>query len=126
MAGKALWRQVYDAVERPVGSRLEDAVQTETFADVAGLLLRARAEVERRVERATRHALHRVNLPAASDVSRLREQVADLHRAVRHLEDVLTSTDTRRSPCPRPWTRRSSCRACAATSGATCCAPATA
>jgi len=94
MAGRALWRRAYDAVERPVGSRLETAVQTDAFADIAGLLLRARAGVERRIERNTRRALHRVNLPAASDVSRLREQVADLHRTVRRLEDALADART--------------------------------
>ena len=85
--GKPLWRRTYDAVERPVGSRLEVAVQTEQFADVAGLLVRTRAELGRRVERTTRRALHRVNLPAASDVARLREQVTALDRSVRRLED---------------------------------------
>ena len=80
MPDKALWRRAYDAVERPVGSRLEVAVQTDTFADAAGLMLRARAGIARQVERTTRHALHRVNLPAASDVARLREQIGELNR----------------------------------------------
>src|SRR5215207_1559833 len=31
--GTPLWRRTYDAVERPIGSRLEVAVQTEQFAD---------------------------------------------------------------------------------------------
>lgn len=86
---KPLWRKAYDAVERPVGSRLEQVVQTEQFADAAGLALRLRAEVNRRIERTTRSLLHRVNLPAATDVARLREQVSDLHRTVRRLDDVL-------------------------------------
>ena len=36
------------------------AVQTEQFADLAGLLLRVQAGLGRQVERSTRHALHRV------------------------------------------------------------------
>ena len=75
MTGKPLWRRAYDTVERPVAVRLEDAVQTDLFADVAGLLVRTRADVSRRFERTTRHAWHRINLPAASDVARLRDQV---------------------------------------------------
>lgn len=89
MAGKPLWRRAYDSVERPVGSRLENAVQTDLFADVAGLVVRGRAGLSRRVERTTRHALHRANLPAASDVARLREQVSSLERSVRRLDDAL-------------------------------------
>ena len=68
--GKPWWRRAYDVVERPIGVRLEAAVQTEMFADAAGLLVRTQAQVGRLVERTTRHALHRVNLPAASDVVR--------------------------------------------------------
>jgi len=89
MAGKPLWRRAYDAVERPVGSRLEEAVQTDVFADVAGLLMWTRAEAGRRVERTTRSVLHRVNLPTASDVVRLREQVSALDRSVKRLDDSL-------------------------------------
>jgi hypothetical protein len=89
MAGKPLWRRVFDGVERPIGTRLEQAVQTERFADVVGLALRARAEAERQVERASRQALHLANLPAASDVVRLREQVVSLDRHIRRLEDTL-------------------------------------
>jgi hypothetical protein len=90
--GKPLWRRAYDAVERPLGSRLEVAVQTEQFADVAALLVRSRAEVGRVVERTTRRALHRVNLPAASDVARLREQVLALDHSVRRLEEAVRRT----------------------------------
>ena len=89
MAGKPLWRRAYDAVERPVGSRLEEAVQTDVFADVAGMVMWTQAEVGRRVERTTRRVLHRVNLPTASDVVRLREQVSALDRSVKRLDDSL-------------------------------------
>lgn len=64
--GRPLRRRAFDAIERPVGHRLEQAVQTDQFADVAVALLRLRAAVERRAEHASRRLLHRVNLPAAS------------------------------------------------------------
>ena len=47
------------------------------------LARRAQQEVERR----TRRVLHMVNLPTATDVRRLSEQVASLQREVRELED---------------------------------------
>jgi hypothetical protein len=90
--GKPLWRRAYDTVERPLATRLEAGVQTEQFADVAALLVWSRAEVRRRTERITRHALHRVNLPAASDVALLRQQVSSLERSVRRLEEAVRAS----------------------------------
>jgi hypothetical protein len=90
--GKPLWRRAYDTVERPLATQLEAGVQTEQFADVAALLVWSRAEVRRRTERITRHALHRVNLPAASDVALLRQQVSSLERSVRRLEEAVRQT----------------------------------
>jgi hypothetical protein len=89
---KPLWRRAYDTVERPLATRLEAGVQTEQFADVAALLVWSRAELRRRTERITRHALHRVNLPAASDVALLRQQVSSLERSVRRLEEAVRQT----------------------------------
>ena len=68
MAGKPLWRRAFDAVERPTAGRLERAVQTEVFADALARFVGLRSAVGRRAERASRRALHRLNLPAASDV----------------------------------------------------------
>jgi hypothetical protein len=95
--GKPLWRRAYDTVERPLATRLEAGVQTEQFADVAALLVWSRAEVRRRTERITRHALHRVNLPAASDVALLRQQVSSLERSVRRLEEAVRQEAVRAS-----------------------------
>ena len=47
------------------------------------LARRAQNEVERR----TRRLLHAVNLPTATDVRRLSEQVASLQRQLREFED---------------------------------------
>lgn len=93
MASRPAWRRVFDAVERPVGARLESAVQTERFADAAGTLVRLRAGVERRLEQVSRRALHRANLPAASDIARVREQLAGLERVVRRLDEQLAAKE---------------------------------
>jgi hypothetical protein len=85
----ALWRRAFDAVEQPVARQLESAVQTERFADAVGLLVSARRAVDRRLERSSRRALHRANLPAASDLTRLSEQLAGLDRRMRELRVLL-------------------------------------
>ena len=81
MASKApLWRRVFDTGERAVGSRLESLVQTGEFAALVGLGTHLRAEVIRRVERQSSRLWHLANLPAGSDIRRLREQLVRVDR----------------------------------------------
>ena len=47
----------------------------------------AAAATQHEVERRTRRALHLVNLPTATDVRRLSEQVAALQRELRELQE---------------------------------------
>lgn len=89
MAGKPLWRKAFDAVERPVGSRLETVVQTDEFASLLAFTTQAQAEARRKLERVTRRALHAVNIPAGSDIKRLHDQLAGLDRRLRDLQDEL-------------------------------------
>jgi polyhydroxyalkanoate synthesis regulator phasin len=86
MAGKPLWRQAFDAVDRRVAGPVERAAGSEAFGDALTLTLRLQKRVQAGVERRSRRALHLFNLPAASDVKRLSEQVAALRREVRELE----------------------------------------
>jgi polyhydroxyalkanoate synthesis regulator phasin len=80
-----LWRQAFDAIDRRVSRPVEAGVRTDAFTDALALGVRARDRVGREVERRTRRALHLLNLPAASDIKHLREQVASLQRDVREL-----------------------------------------
>ena len=68
---KPAWRRAFDAVERPLARRLEGAVQTSHFAEALALGL----AVDRTASTAAAHLsswlLHRVNLPAASDIKTL-------------------------------------------------------
>jgi hypothetical protein len=76
------WRRAFDTIERGVGLPLETLVRSERFFDAVALSTRARTDVQRRVERVTRRALHFVNVPAATDVRRLSDQVTRLDRRV--------------------------------------------
>jgi len=84
-----LWKKVFDTVERSVAPGLETAVRSEPFADAATVLTRLQAGIGRRVEQASRRALHFWNLPAGSDVKRVSEQIASLERRVRDLSKRL-------------------------------------
>ena len=79
------WRQVFDAAERAVAPRAETFVRTPTFAVGAALVRRAQTVVADSARGLTARAWHLVNLPAGSDVSRLRAQIGALDREVRRL-----------------------------------------
>jgi polyhydroxyalkanoate synthesis regulator phasin len=87
MADKPLWRRTFDRVDRRVARPVETAARSDAFGDVLTIAWRLRARAQREVEKRTRRALHLVNLPTATDVRRLSEQVAALRREVRDLED---------------------------------------
>jgi len=87
MAGKPLWRQAFDSVDRRIAGPVEAAARSDAFGDALTLAIRAQARVQRSVEKRTRRALHLVNLPTATDVRRLQEQVAALRRELRELEE---------------------------------------
>jgi hypothetical protein len=80
-----LWRQAFDAAERAVTPRAETLVRTPTFSVGISLARRAEKLVRDSARSLTARAWHLVNLPAGSDVSRLRAQIGALDREVRRL-----------------------------------------
>jgi polyhydroxyalkanoate synthesis regulator phasin len=87
MADKPLWRRTFDTVDRHIAGPAEAAARSDAFGDVLTVAVRLRGRAQREIEKRTRRALHLVNLPTATDVRRLSEQVAALRREVRELED---------------------------------------
>jgi hypothetical protein len=80
-----LWRQAFDAAERAVTPRAETFVRTPTFHVGVSLARRAEKLVRDSARGLSARAWHLVNLPAGSDISRLRAQVGALDREVRRL-----------------------------------------
>ena len=87
--GQPLWLQAFNAVEGVVGSRVEELVHGERFTSAVVLLHKVKGGVSGIVERRSRGVWHLVNLPAGSDVRRLRTQVGDLDHEVRQLRGAL-------------------------------------
>jgi hypothetical protein len=83
------WRQGFDAVERQLAPRIEALVQSEQFAVAVGLAARVQRTVEDRMSRATRRNLHRMNLPAGTDVARILHEIGQLRVQVRELSAEL-------------------------------------
>ena len=96
MTGPPLWRQAYDAAERRVTPHADRLVRTPSFAVGTALLRRAQALARSSAEGVTARAWHLLNLPAGSDVSRLRTQIGALDREVRRLT-VQLELERRRS-----------------------------
>ena len=99
MSSKPLWLQVVLRVERAIGEPVERAVRTETYFDVVTKATRATKGVKRRAEGTSRRALHLLNLPAGSDVRRLREQLSRVERRLNTLSDDVAELD---APPPAP------------------------
>ena len=85
MSDAPLWRQAFDAVEQRVTPHADQLVRTPGFALGVTLLRRAQLLARDTVQGATARAWHLVNLPAGSDVARLRTQIGALDREVRRL-----------------------------------------
>jgi hypothetical protein len=83
---KPSWRKAFDAVERRVAGPVESGVRTDAFNDAMAVVYRTRREFQRGIEWQLRRVLHLANLPAATDVKRVSEQVAALHHDLRVLQ----------------------------------------
>ena len=99
-----LWRRAYDVADRIVTPRLEELVRTPGFAQGAALLRRAESLTRSAARDVSARAWHLLNLPAGTDVQRLRAQVGQLDREVRRLivRAENNAAGTRRASIPIP------------------------
>ena len=90
------WRRAYNAVERNVSPRVETLVHSDEFAQMSALIAHTRRLAGTRVNAMAASVWHLMNLPASTDVQRLRRQVGELDREVRRLSLQL-DRDARKS-----------------------------
>jgi hypothetical protein len=79
-AQAALWLRVVQQLERTIGEPLESALHSDTYFDLITEMLRVRARTGRTLEGVSRRMLHLLNLPAGSDLRRVREQLIRVER----------------------------------------------
>jgi hypothetical protein len=94
------WRQAFDTAERAVAPHAEGLVRTPAFSLGAALVRRAQTLARDSARDLTARAWHLVNLPAGSDVSRLRAQIGALDREVRRLGLQLEAERRRNARIP--------------------------
>jgi hypothetical protein len=68
-----------------VSPRVETLVHSDEFARTTAVIARARRQTGNRVNAVAARVLHLMNLPASTDLQRLRVQVGALDREVRRL-----------------------------------------
>ena len=66
---------------------VEAGARSDAFTDVLTVGWRISRRAQQEIERRTRRVLHMANLPTATDVRRLSEQVSALQRELRELQD---------------------------------------
>jgi hypothetical protein len=95
---RPLWLRAVHGLERAIGEPLEDVLHSDTYFDVVTELLRLRARVSRQLEGSSRRLLHLLNLPAGSDIRRLREQLGRVERRLAQISKELEGTSHEGDP----------------------------
>lgn len=83
-------RGLYDEVERRITPPVETIVHSDEFAATMKVVGRTRSAIGSRIDAVGAAVLHAVNLPAGSDIRKLRRQVGDLDYEIRRLRRELT------------------------------------
>jgi hypothetical protein len=93
MAGQPLWLKAVYKVERAVGKRVEAAVRSDTYFDLVTSTQRSQRQARALAESVSRRCLHLLNLPAGSDVRRLREQLGRMDRRLSTIQKELAELE---------------------------------
>jgi hypothetical protein len=84
-----LWLRAVHRLERTIGEPIECALHSDTYFDLVTDLLRLRTRTGETLEGVSRRVLHLFNLPAGSDIRRVREQLARVERRLAELSKEL-------------------------------------
>ena len=87
-----LWRQAFNAWEKAASPVLQQTATSPAFRDLMRVSTRVNKAVAAEFEQASRQWLHAMNLPAATDLHRLRSQVRELQK---ELEGVRQAVEAR-------------------------------
>jgi hypothetical protein len=93
----ALWRKAFDAIERPLATTSEAWIQSETFMDLTATAYRLQRRMLTDLQQATERWLHLWGWVSRGDVLRLTNQIGNLERQLRELQQA---NDRREPPAP--------------------------
>jgi hypothetical protein len=92
-ANDPLWLRVVLRLERAIGEPIESAVRSDTYFDLVSTTTRVRRKVTGAAEGVSRRCLHMLNLPAGTDIRRMRQQLARMERRLNQLSDRVAELD---------------------------------
>src|SRR4051812_49887657 len=96
-----LWLRTVHRVARTIGGPVESVVRSDTYFDTVAKVSRVRRKAINAVEGVSRRGLHLLNLPAGTDVRRMREQLSRVERRLDQLSyDVADLDDDGRAKSP--------------------------
>ena len=96
--GPPLWLKLVLRAERAIGSRVESAVHSDAYFDLISELNRSSARLSGAAEGVSRRLLHLLNLPAGTDIRRVREQLARMERRIVEVSKELDEQRAAREP----------------------------
>jgi hypothetical protein len=92
-AKQPLWLKAVHRLERAIGEPVEAAVRSDTYFDLMAKATRAKSTVKGVAEGASGKCLHLLNLPASTDVRRMREQLTRVERRLNQLTEEVAEQD---------------------------------
>jgi hypothetical protein len=95
-ADPPLWLKLVLRVERAVGSPVEAALHSDAYFDAVAELNRAQRRLTDAVESVSKRGLHLLNLPAGTDIRRVREQLARMDRRLVQISKELEELERER------------------------------
>jgi hypothetical protein len=90
------WLKLVLRLERAIGSPVESAVHSDAYFDVVAELNRGTRRLTDALEGVSKRGLHLLNLPAGTDIRRLREQLARMDRRLLQISKELEQLERER------------------------------
>jgi hypothetical protein len=92
-SNQPLWLRTVHKLERTIGGPVESVVRSDPYFDTVAKVSKARRKAINLVEGVSRRGLHLFNLPAGTDVRRMREQLSRLERRLDQLSYDVADRD---------------------------------
>jgi hypothetical protein len=93
-----LWLDAVRRFERAIGDPIESIVTSEAYFDAMTRFKRAQSQVTDKVENVTNDMYRMFNIPAGSDVRKLREQLSRMERRLEAMSKELAKRDSASVP----------------------------
>ena len=88
-----LWLKAVLKLERAIGEPVESAVRSDVYFDLISRTTRLRRTAFGAAEGVSRRCLHMLNLPAGTDIRKMRQQLARMERRINQLSEEVAEID---------------------------------